>query len=67
MVPLPCVTAHVTAVLLVPTTVAANACCHFSGIAVEVGEIVTEILGAVTAIDAEADLLGSTTLVACTV
>jgi hypothetical protein len=67
IVPLPFVTAHVTAVLLVPDTVAANCCCHFAGMVVEVGEIEIEILGTVTPTEADPAFVGSATLTACTV
>ena len=56
-----------TVVLLVPDTVAANCCCHFSGSVVEVGETVTEIVGVETATEADADLDGSATLTVWTV
>ena len=41
-VPVPFETTHVTPVLEDPATVAENCCCHFSGIATDVGEMLIE-------------------------
>jgi hypothetical protein len=68
IVPVPCVTAHVIAVLLEPETVAANCCCHFSGIETVVGEMPTVMAcGRDTVTIAEADFVVSATLTAVTV
>jgi len=61
-------TAQVTAVLLEPETIAANCCCHFSGIATALGEMLTPIVwGGDTLTVAEAVLVMSATLAAVTV
>ena len=55
-VPVPLEIAHVTPVLEDPETVAENCCCHFSGSAVDVGEMLIEIAwDAETLTVAEAD------------
>ena len=67
IVPLPCVTAHVTPVLVDPEIVAANCCCHISGNAVEVGEILMATVCELTATEAETDFVRSAVLTAFTV
>src|ERR1700756_1138706 len=68
MVPVPLAIAHVTLVLEEPDTEAENCCCHFSGIATVVGEMLTEIgCGADTFTIAEADFVESAALTAVTV
>jgi hypothetical protein len=68
IVPVPLATAHVTALLVVPEIPAANCCCHLSGIATVVGEMVIETTaGSVTLTVAEADLVASAALTAVTV
>ena len=64
---LPPVADQVTAVLLEPVTLAVNCCVPPVSSEAEVGEIVTETVGAVTVTDAEADLVLSAALVAVTV
>jgi hypothetical protein len=61
-------TVQVTAESLEPETVAANCCCHLSGIAIAAGEILTVIVwGGDTMMVAEAVLVASATLTAVTV
>jgi hypothetical protein len=65
---LPPVEDQVTAVLLVPLTLALKSCCAPVCKLAEVGETLTETMtGAVTETVAEADLVESATLVAVTV
>ena len=65
---LPAVADQVTAVLLLPLTVAVNCCVPLVKMEAEVGEIVTETTGAaLTVTVAEADLVVSAALVAFTV
>jgi hypothetical protein len=63
---LPPVADQVTAVLVVPVTVAVNCCVPLVSIAADVGEIETET-GVLTVTWAEADAVLSATLVAFTV
>jgi hypothetical protein len=68
IVPVPFAIAHVTPVLVEPDTAAENCCCHFSGIATNVGEIVIEtVWGADTLTVAEADIVLFAALTAVTV
>lgn len=67
MEPFPCEIVQVTAVFVEPETVAANCCCHFSGIATVAGEILTETLcAAATVMLAAALFVGSAALVEVT-
>jgi hypothetical protein len=68
IVPVPEVTIHVTAVLLVPDTVAVKLCCQPAGIDTVVGEMLTLTgVGFDTLTEAEADFVESATLLAVTV
>ena len=65
---LPAAADQVTAVLLVPVTLAANCCVPLVSSEAEVGEIVTDTTGAaLTVTVADADLVVSAVLVAVTV
>jgi hypothetical protein len=63
----PPVADHVTAVLVVPVTVAVNCCVAPPKTVALAGETLTVTTGAVTVTVAEADLLVSATLLAATV
>ncbi len=65
---LPAVADQLTAVLLLPLTLAVNCCVPLLNIEADTGEIVTATTGAaLTATFADADLVESATLVALTV
>ena len=65
IVPVPCVTAQLTAVFEEPETIAENCSVHLSGIDMEFGEMLTDTVGAeVTLTVATADLVGSAALTA---
>ena len=64
---LPPVADQVTAVLVVPVTVAVNCCVPLVSIAADVGEMLTATTVALTVMVAEADLVLSATLVTFTV
>jgi hypothetical protein len=68
IVPVPFETVQVTPVLADPEIMAENCCCHFSGIASDVGEMLIETgCGADTLTVAEADLELFAALTAMTV
>jgi hypothetical protein len=68
MVPVPFETVHVTPVLVDPDTMAENCCCHVSGIATDIGEMLIEtVCGADTLTVAEADIALFAALAAVTV
>src|SRR6202007_2968145 len=64
---LPPVADQVTVVVLLPLTLAVNCCVPPVSIEAEIGEMLTETTGALTATVAEADLVESARLVAVTV
>ena len=68
IVPVPFDTVQVTPVLADPETMAENCCCHFSGIATDVGDMLIEtVWGADTLTLAEADVELLAALTAMTV
>ena len=68
IVPVPFAMVHLTPVLDEPDTAAENCCCHLSGRATDVGEILIDtVCGADTLTTAEADVVLLAALVAVTV
>lgn len=64
IVPVPFETVQVTPVLAEPETVAENCCCHFSGIATDVGDMLIETVwdaDTLTLAEADVELLAALT------